>query len=155
MITKKNMLTILYIAVVLIMVLSACGTKAPATSASEVPAEIKIGYIMNESGENMTNMYNQFKQSADEWNAKGNSPKITVVVGNAQNSVDTQLSVVDTMITQKVSVIYDHTTDTTGILPGIEKAQAAGINGSNIAELLWTKSIMLLTSVTRQLAKLP
>jgi inositol transport system substrate-binding protein len=127
MITKKNMLTILSIAVVLVMVLSACGTKAPATPASKVPDELKIGYIMNESGENMTNMYNQFKKSADDWNAKGNSPKITVVVGNAQNSIDTQLSVIDTMITQKVNVIYDHATDTTGILPGIAKAQAAGI----------------------------
>jgi len=122
-------------------ILAACGS-APTTTAPQAPAaasteassaascnkpEVKIAFIQNEAGENMTAMANYFKQFADEWNAKGKPPKITVIVGNAQNSVDTQLSIVDSMIAQKVDVIYDHATDTTGILPGIAKAQAAGI----------------------------
>ena len=132
--TTRRIAGVIALVVVMAFLFVACGPastttapQAPAAPGSNAPAEIKIGYIMNESGENMTNMYNQFKKSADEWNAAGKPPKITVVVGNAQNSVDTQLSVVDTMITQKVNVIYDHATDTTGILPGIAKAQAAGI----------------------------
>jgi ABC-type sugar transport system substrate-binding protein len=134
MFNKKNMLTVLSLAVVLIMVLSACGTKAPAATAAPAKTfgEAKCG--PNCTYKDMTLCYPQLGAESDWRTANTASFKQTaeklgvkLIFSDAQQKQENQISALRSCIQQGVNVIALPPVVETGWDAVLQEAKTAGI----------------------------
>jgi inositol transport system substrate-binding protein len=117
---SKSMVTIACLILVLLSAISfpACQKKQETSG----PQKFKIGYTNNADSD----YFDKFKRDEFEKVAKAD-PELDVVFTNANMDMQQQLDQIDNFITQKMNVIIIMPVDGIGIVPGIEKANKAGI----------------------------
>jgi len=134
MISKKNLFAVCGLIIVLSMVLSACGTKAPATAAAPAKTfgEAKCG--PNCTYKDMTLCYPQLGAESDWRTANTASFKDTaaqlgvkLIFSDAQQKQENQISALRSCIQQGVNVIALPPVVETGWDAVLQEAQTAGI----------------------------
>jgi inositol transport system substrate-binding protein len=113
----KNYKIILNIMVVMLMVLAATGCKK-----KEENSVFTIGYANSSDAD----FFDKLKRDEFERTA-AKDPSLRVTFTNANQDMQMQLDQVDNFIAQKMDAIIICPSDTAGIIPAIEKANAAGI----------------------------
>ena len=125
----KKTLAIL-LALMMVLSLAACGAKAPAAEtpatdapATEAPADDEI--VIGASWQDLKNEY--IKNLADAAEAYCTAEGINLISNDGAGDPETQISQVETFITQGVDAIVLNPYDADGCIPAAAKAKEAGI----------------------------
>jgi inositol transport system substrate-binding protein len=115
---KEKMVKMVAVVCLIVVATAFIGCKGKA----EKTKVYKVGY----SNANDAEFFDKLKRDEFEKIAKSDS-SIQVVYTNASQDISLQLDQVDNFIAQKVDAMILCPVDTIGIIPGVEKANAAGI----------------------------
>jgi inositol transport system substrate-binding protein len=117
---SKSMVKIACLILVLLSAISfpACQKKQETSG----PQKFKVGYTNNDD----SSYFDKFKRDEFEKVVKSD-PEIESVFSNANMDMQQQLDQIDNFIMQKMNVIIIMPVDGIGVVPGIEKANKAGI----------------------------
>ncbi len=120
---KKGLVFILALALTLTMALAGCQSAEPADD-----GKVKIGFIpMTLNNEYFITMVNGAQEKADELGVE-----LVVQAGDQHASADTQLTLVENMITADVDAICIVPSSSEGLATALQKAKEAGIPVINI-----------------------
>lgn len=123
----KKLTGILLVIGLIMMTLVGCGTSAaPAPSANSSASPDTKVFTIGYSNLADTDVFCKLRKDNFEKAVKAD-PNLKVLYTDANNDIQKQLDQIDNFITQKVSAIVLVPVDYDGIVPGVKKANTAGI----------------------------
>jgi ABC-type sugar transport system substrate-binding protein len=109
--------------------LAGCSSSHASTAANDTKAvkNINIVYALDTIDSSQVQAVNAMKACVAKFNASHDGTTVHFTVDNAQESLNTQISQIQTAVSEKANVILVSGVDTQGVLPAVEQAAREGV----------------------------